>query len=263
MAEIKDGILKDMEGHLAGMTIYKRGGKVFARPSHIRQPHRLSRKQLALREQIAHNNVLWRRLKETDHIFFEGGVDAYRCFMSANTVSPIVYLTKRQVSNNTSLLLPGMAVSSGPLSPIGYQFDEVDGQPAMFTDLVPKDMCKGEYWLYVVQQDVMRWQDGEELAQVCVTAVPVTSAQDIRIQNLGSVRVVAVPSTLLMPVQSKDGTIALVGDIFGNDMLGFALVRIRDGHVSSQRVITNCTYYKRFTTEEAIMAAASSYGGLT
>ncbi len=36
-----------------------------------------------------------------------------------------------------------------------------------------------------------------------------------------------------------------------------------DGHVSSQRVITNCTYYQRFTTEEAIMAAASSYGGLT
>ncbi len=41
------------------------------------------------------------------------------------------------------------------------------------------------------------------------------------------------------------------------------LLKDMEGHVSSQRVITNCTYYQRFTTEEAIMAAASSYGGLT
>ena len=88
------GILKNVEGHLDDMTIYKRGGKTFMRPTHIRQPRRLSRKQLALREQIAHNNVLWRKLKATRHTYFEGGVDAYRRFMSVNTLSPTVYLTK-------------------------------------------------------------------------------------------------------------------------------------------------------------------------
>ena len=35
------------------------------------------------------------------------------------------------------------------------------------------------------------------------------------------------------------------------------------GLASRQRVVTNCTYYERYTTEEALQAAAKSYGGLT
>ena len=46
-------------------------------------------------------------------------------------------------------------------------------------------------------------------------------------------------------------------------MLGFALVRIKDGVASHQRVVTRCTYYEKYTTEEALQAAAKSYGGLT
>ena len=46
-------------------------------------------------------------------------------------------------------------------------------------------------------------------------------------------------------------------------MLGFGLVRIKDGHVSRQHVVTICTYYVQYTTEEALQAAAKSYGGLT
>ena len=42
MAEVTGGILKNVEGHLDDMTIYKRGGKTFMRPTHIRQ-HLLSR----------------------------------------------------------------------------------------------------------------------------------------------------------------------------------------------------------------------------
>ena len=34
-------------------------------------------------------------------------------------------------------------------------------------------------------------------------------------------------------------------------------------HASRQRVVTRCTYYERYTTEEALQAAAKSYGGLT
>lgn len=56
---------------------------------------------------------------------------------------------------------------------------------------------------------------------------------------------------------------ALTGDHFANPMMGFGVVRIADGHVSSQRVVTRCTYYERFTTEEAMQAAAKSYGGFT
>ena len=252
MAEITKGPLKDATGHLGGATIYQRGKKTFMRETHIIQPHRLSRTQLVLRERIAHNNILWRRLKATRHTHFEGGVDAYRRFMSVNRLSPTVYLTKGQVSNNTSLLLPNMAVSNGPLTPISYQFGEVDGQPALLTDLTPKDIRKGEYLLYVVQQEVIHWQGGEDLPQVHISVETVTPEQ-----------FTLVPSTLQSPYISKDGTLALVGDRFGDSMQGFALVRIQNNHVSSQHVITRCNYYERYTTEEALQAAAKSYKGLT
>jgi len=263
MAEITGGLLKNVEGHLDDMTIYKRGKKTFIRPTHIDQPYRLSRKQLALREQIAHNNVLWRKLKATHHTYFEGGVDAYRRFMSVNRLSPTVYLTKLQLACNMSLLLPNMAVSSGPLSPIIYQLEEVDGQLALITNLTPKDIRKGEYLLYVLQQEVIHWQSEEEHAYVQISAVPVMPDQDIEISHIGTVRLVNVPSTLRTPHISRDGSLALVGDLFANPMLGFALVRIQDGHVSPQYVVTRCTYYERYTTEEALLTAADSYKGLT
>lgn len=263
MAEIKEGPLKDMRGHLGKATIYQRGGKTFIRETHIEQPYRLSRKQLVLREQIAHNNILWRRLKSTGHTYFEGGVDAYRHFMSVNRLSPTVYLTKDQLKNNTSLLLPNMAVSSGPLPPIIYQFGEVDGQPALLTNLTSEDMRNGEHLLYVLRQEDIHWQYGDEHSQVDISVIPVAPNQNIEIPNLGNISLVNVPSKLRTPHTSKEGSVAIVGDIFADDMLGFALVRIQDGHVSSQHVVTNCTYYERYTTEEALQAAANSYDGLT
>lgn len=253
MAEVTHGLLKNIEGHLDDMTIYKRGGKIFARPSKIHQPRRLSRKQLALREQITHNNILWRSLKATGYTYFEGGADPYRRFMSVNRFSPTVYLTKRQARNNFTLLLPGMAVSNGPLPPIQYQLDQVDGQPALLTDLTLKDIRKGEYLLYVLRQEVFHWQNGEEDAQMRISVVPITSDQDIVIPRVGTVRLMTLPS----------GTIALVGDLFSEPMFGFSLVHIKDSHVSPQLVVTNCTYYERFTTEDALQSAAQSYGGLT
>lgn len=70
MAEVTTGLLKGMEGHIGGLTFYERGGKTFVRQSHIRQPRRLSRKQLALREQLAHNNILWRKNQgNMSHLF--------------------------------------------------------------------------------------------------------------------------------------------------------------------------------------------------
>lgn len=261
MAEITGGFLKDVEGHLDGITIYKWGGKTFMRPTHIKQPRRLSRKQLALREQIAHNNILWRRLKATQHTYFEGGVDSYRCFMSVNTLSPTVYLTKQQLANNMSFLLPKMAVSNGPLSPIRYQFSEVDGQPALLTDLIPQDMEEGKFLLYVLRQKIIHWQEEEDLAQVNISVVPLTFGPDIEIPHIGIVHLsTSIP---FKPFQKQSGNLSLIGNLFSDSMLGFALVRIHDGHVSSQRVITRCTYYEKYTTEEALQVAAKSYKGLT
>ncbi|MCR5780658.1 MAG: hypothetical protein K6G70_08985 [Bacteroidaceae bacterium] len=67
----------------------------------------------------------------------------------------------------------------------------------------------------------------------------------------------------MSPYISKDGTLALVGNLFADSMLGFALVRFQNGHVSPQHIVTRCTYYERYTTEEALQTAADSYKGLT
>ena len=221
MARVK-GILEDLHGRLDdNFTICHRGDTTFTRPAHIRQPHRLSRKQLLIRERQSHNNALWRALKESGHVYFEANKPAYNHFMAINMQSPVPYIPKQQFHSGNALLLPGMVLSDGPLTPISYQLDEVDGQSALLTDLTKKEAQKFTLLLYVV------------------------------------------PPTLLTPYQSKSGTLALVGPRFADPMLGFGLVRLKDGHASRQRVVTRCTYYERYTTEEALQAAAKSYGGLT
>lgn len=64
-------------------------------------------------------------------------------------------------------------------------------------------------------------------------------------------------------ITEVNGCVALKGERFADPMAGFALVQVVDGHVAQQRIVTNCKYYERFTTEEALQAAAKSYRGLT
>ena len=60
-----------------------------------------------------------------------------------------------------------------------------------------------------------------------------------------------------------DEGVAFVGDIFGDETKGWALMLINGDQCSSQQIVTRCTLYERYTTEEALLAAAASYGGLT
>ena len=57
--------------------------------------------------------------------------------------------------------------------------------------------------------------------------------------------------------------LVLISDEFADDMKGWALIHMRHERCSTQSTITRCTYYKQFTTEEALREAAASYGGLT
>jgi len=86
---------------------------------------------------------------------------------------------------------------------------------------------------------------------------------DITVETVTPDQFTLVPSTLLTPYKDVNGTLALVGERFADPMMGFGLVRVEDGHASTQRVVTRCTYYERYTTEEAIQAAAKSYGGFS
>ena len=247
------GILENIEGHLEGLSIYKKNGKTIVRPAHNRRkPRRMSHKQFALRQRLTHNNALWRALAATKMVFFEGGSSPCHRFRSINMDCPIVYLTKLMRLNYSSLLLPNMVISDGPLPPINYQLGDVDDQPALLTDLTKTEARKYTLLLYVLEQRVFLQQFGSDHFQL-----------SIHVESLSPDDFVNVPSTLLSPYKNIKGTLALVGDRFADPMLGFGLVRIMDGHASSQRVVTNCIYYEQFTTEEALLTAAKSYGGLT
>ena len=60
-----------------------------------------------------------------------------------------------------------------------------------------------------------------------------------------------------------DGRLALVGDEFADELKGWALVKVVDDSCSPQTIVTRCTLYQQYTTEDALEKAADSYGGLT
>jgi hypothetical protein len=252
MARIDNDIM-GIEGRVGGLTTYIRNGKKYVRISTSRQPRRLSRQQLMVRERQSHNNALWRALKASGQVYMEGGDNTpYNHFMAINMESPVPYFAKDQYHSGLALLLPRMVLSDGPLTPISYQLGDIDGKAALFTDLTPKDLRNDEFLLYVLRQTVRRPQGWGEMPYLYITAEPIAPGD-----------FTLVPSTLLSPYRSVRGTLALVGDRFADPMLGFGLVRIKDSHASRQHVVTICTYYVQYTTEEALQTAAKSYGGLT
>ncbi len=242
------GILEDIEGRIGGLTVYRRCGETFVRPTHIEQPRRLSRKQLLLRERQSHNNAVWRALKRSGRVYFEGGKTPYNRFMSVNLFSPVPYLQKHQYDKDNALLLPEMVVSDGPLPPIEYQIGEVEGRAALLTDLTRARAEGMEMLLYVLKQTVEDGPGEEERFRL-----------SIAVEELGAEDFEEVESSQ----GDGGGTLALVGERYADPMMGFGLVQVKEGVASHQRVVTRCPYYERYTTEEALQAAAKSYGGLT
>ena len=67
-------------------------------------------------------------LKATHHTYFEGGVDAYRRFMSVNTLSPIIYLTKNQLKTSR---IPSSVLSASSTSPLqSYRLTSASTAPS-------------------------------------------------------------------------------------------------------------------------------------
>lgn len=146
-------------------------------------------------------------------------------------------MPKNKVEVEGSLLIPGIPVSEGPLPTIGEQLGEVNGAPALITDFKTANLRPYEvYVLYTAEQQFGR----RDVPRVAF------SVREVRQEEIVSV----------------DGCVALVGDEFANEMKGWALVRLGTKGCSPQGIVTRCTYYERFTTEEALQAAAKSYGGL-
>ena len=227
----KTAILINGSIHTAGVTFYTRNGQTIVRSSVSCQPKRRTQKQFTARQQRIHTTALWRELRRT-----VAPLITYRQFCALAAKLPPVCLTRADHAAGAALLLPGIPVSCGTLPDIGCHLGSADGTPALLTDLSP-DALAADRLLLV------------GLRQLSLGGVPrlAVDAEDI-----------ALADTRLV-----DGRLALVGQRFGDDACGWALVRRRANRCSSQRVVTLSTAFQAYLTPDALQRAAATYGGLT
>lgn len=231
------GLLLNGSLKKSGVTFYLRGGQTVMRTAHSDQPKRRTRAQFIARQQLAHSCRLWKMLCWAGEPLFEKTPTAYARFRTLMRRTPVVFTPCLGPMYGASLLLPGMPVSDGVLPVVEQRLGDVDGTAALLTSLTAADLRRGDKLrLYTLRQTI----DGSR------PRVRITTS-DLRVSDF----------------QAVDGRLALVGDDYADDMTGWALVHIRGARCSSQQVVTRCTYYQPFTTEDALLAAAATYGGLT
>ena len=218
-----------------GITAYMKQGKVIIRSSTSMEKRSNTFGQFIQRQKMRHAVALWRMLKYCETMFTERST-AYSNFMSLANRLPVVYVEKIQMEDS-SFLMPGIPVSDGKLPTISERLGEVDGATALITDLkVDAKMPGTKLWLYTAVQT-----DG-----------------DFKPRVRFSMREVSWNEMTL-----EDGYYVLKGEEFADPMMGWALVLVKGKRCSPQTIITRCTLYQQFTSEEALQSAIKSYGGLT
>lgn len=229
------GLLIPKKVSIGGMTFYKRQGKVVGRISESNERRSNTLPQFKQRQRMRHTQALWKMLKFCETMFTERG-NAYQNFASLANRLPVVYVDRNQMEQ-ASFLMPGIPVSDGSLPALQQELSEVNGVPALMTGLKHGEQYIHEkLWLYTAKQEI----EGS-------TPRVRFSKRDVSRLNMTVV----------------DGQLALVGEEFANDMKGWALVCVSGKQCSPQSIITRCTLYQQYTTEEALQVAAKSYGGLT
>ncbi len=238
-----NGLMVNGRVKVAGVTFYTRNGKTIVRSAHSNQPKRRTRAQFDVRQRMRHTVDLWKLLKWADPVF-TNGKNPYGGFATLAKQLPVVYMPSRGAMAEATFVMPGMPVCAGPLPTINQRLADVDGRPALVTDLVANDLkaCP-RLRLFTLTQAI-------EIGRPTMRP----TVRDVALEELCEV----------------DGHYALVGDEFADTMKGWALVRFdadksADGTVrcSTQTVVTRCTYYKAYTTEEAFEKAVETFGGLT
>jgi len=222
----------------AGITIYQRQGQMVTRSSHSygRRSNTLS--QYDQRQKMRHSIALWKMLRFCEELFFTEGRTAYLNFISLANRLPAVYVTK-VLMKDASFLMPGIPVSDGKLPAVKEELGEVNGVSALITDLKYGEWPDYEdLWLYTGVQQV---ESGLGLPRV-------------------RFRMRKVLREEMTPV---DGHLALVNEEFADEMKGWALVRVINGRCSPQTIVTRCTLYQQYTTEEARDRATEGYRFIT
>lgn len=237
MAQVINGMIV---GKVGTMTYYEQDGKQMVRTACNIKNKRKTGDQFKQMMHFLNRNHLWMVMKWTEKVFFEGEKSsAQRQFLAANNNLPDVYLPKSKNGKFNAVLQPGMVVSDGPLPSFNYQLGEFQGEPALLTTLTEADAQKGELLLYVFQQ--VEKDQGPSIK---------TKVIDLRQPTDG------------VKVTIHEGHLVLTCPLFSDNMSGFGLVHVVKEHASHQTIVTNCTYYQQFTTEDALMEAARSYGRL-
>ena len=219
----------------AGKTKYYRLGTIVERAASSKERRSNSRPQFEQRQRMRHAIALWRAIAPCKPMF-TGHRIAYNGFLSLANLLPAVYMHSKSL-NGSSLLMPDIPVSEGTIRPFVLQIGVVDGTAALITNLKACDLNPYEdILLYSAEQ---------------------------RVEGGYPWVVFNVREVYRSEFSEADGFLALVDDDFANEMKGWALVRVNGKRCSSQGIVTRCTYYKQFTTEEALQKAAKNYGGLT
>lgn len=248
MAKIdKNGVTLNGTLETRGVTFYTRNGKTVMRTSSSKQPKRRTRSQFVGRARMAHSTMLWRSLTWQVQPMFSGGANAYTRFLSLMSKMPTVFLPADMLRSGATLLLPSMPVSEGILPSIEYRLGDVEGRPALITNLPAKMNMENRLRLYTVNQ-----RNDHNFPRVGIYA-----EEQIVGRSLSAAPFKDTEIRLL------DEGVAFVGEIFGDDSKGWALMLITGDNCSTQQIVTRCNLYERYTTEEALLAAAASYGGLT
>ena len=218
----------------AGVTFYLRQGQVIGRPSTTHHKRSNTLPQFVQRQKLRHTIALWKMLRFCDVMFTEHR-NACQNFKSLANRLPVVYVS--QVMSQASFLMPGIPMSDGTLPVVKQELGEVDGVAALLTDL---KTCESE--------------EGERLLLY-------TAVQHIE-NNLPRVRF-SMREITRFDMTVADGRYVLKGEEFADEMKGWALVRVIGNRCSPQGIVTRCTLYEQYTTEETLETAADSYGGLT
>ena len=220
---------------MGGMTLYVRRGQVVARPARQHEKRSNTLKQFKQRQKMRHTMALWKMLSFCE-VFFTERQNAYLNFASLANRLPVVYVTN-DTMRQASFLMPDIPVSDGTLPTINQHLGEVDGVPALITDCKlgsPVDVAR--LLLYTAEQTIEN-----EMPRVRF---------DVREISCWDMPLV-------------DGCLAIKSEEFADDMKGWALVDVYGDRCSPQRIVTRCTLYQQYTTEDALKKAADSYGGIT
>ena len=215
-----------------GITIYRKQGKTIIRSSTRSKSNGFTIKQFIQRQRMRHAIALWRGLEFCYPMFTEAK-SAYNGFVSLANHLPAVFVNKYDAMHSPSFLMPGIPVSDGTMPEVKQHLGKVGGKAALITDIRPFIKSYGmELRLFTAEQ---------------INGTYPKVEFDVR----------SVTREEL--IETGEG-LALVGEEFADDNKGWALVLVKGENCSPQSIVTRCTLYQQFTTEEVLNEAAKTYG---